>query len=201
MFFKKLNVEQKNYEYIDLYTNKDLEEKIIKGMYNSMPEFKEADISIDDLKLELISIMLELYSTAFAVYRFNKAIEQSISLRSYLIELGIENYWKGMEPYNNVVSRSAIAGIDKNTPAFRAKATYVDSMRMGLMKDFINKHGKEEAEKTGDAVGRAVNRFGVNRKAMFTGVANEACDRLGVGWLSPKHVEDFYKSAYEFIKS
>lgn len=198
MFFKKMDIKQKNVDFVNVYILKKLEETFIKEVYDSNLELEKAGVSQEALKLEIIGIMLELYSTAFAIYDFNKAIDQSVSLKEHLYDLGEKDYWDAMEPYNKIVAESATAGLDPNSAAWRSKAGYITKMRFNLAKDYIAKHGEEKSD---EAVGRAINRFGVARNVVFEGTANEACGKLGLYWLTPDHVESWYKDVEWFVKN
>ncbi len=201
MFKKKPDVQQKTIDFVNSFANDKNIELLAQKVLKILPESNDPSIDVVSIEDEVRCMSLELFATACAVKNINSAIEQSVFMKKYLHERFLGDSWENMKPYNDAVSKSATNGLDGTTPKGRFRLTYVDRIRLGMADKYIEENGKENAD---EAVGRAINRFGVIPSKMSEYMAMALCEELGI---SPKNLEPLtefilklYKLVFKFVK-
>jgi hypothetical protein len=111
-------------------------------------------ITLQKLKVSATPLGFEtLALTWYDKFGDRSAVEQSVFTKGYLAEIGREDIWRDMEPYNQALARAATGGKNPGSASGRVSIGFIVNMRVELFKKY------HEAGYDDECVARALNRL------------------------------------------
>lgn len=149
-------------DYYDKYilnpvgTNADFGTERLKIVRDALAEADASFSRVTPKKLKVSATPLRFEILALTWYdKFGdrSAVQQSVFTKGYLTEIGREDIWRDMEPYNQALARAATGGKSPGSASGRFSIGFIVNMRVELFKEY------HEAGYDDECVARALNRL------------------------------------------